>query len=179
MNYGEIIDGCNKGQQRAQMEFYALFSREVYATAYRLLGNVFDAEEVMQEAMLKVLTDRTLLLGEQQNMLRRIKRIAINASIDILRRGNICEPWNDNIDAEEELGFEELLMREERVALLYKAIDELPTGYRSVVLLFVVEELGCNDIAQILNIKASAVRSQLARAKKRIIEWFENYERGR
>ncbi len=179
MDYGKIIDGCRNKERRAQMEFYALFSHTVYATAYRLLQNVFDAEEVMQEAMLKVLSDDTLLLPGQSNMLRRLKRIAINASIDILRRSNNYEMWNDNIDVEEDCCFEEVLMHEERVALLYKAIDELPEGYRSVVLMFTVEELDYNDIAQILNIKASAVRSQLTRAKKRIIEWFNNYERGR
>ncbi len=179
MKYDEIIDGCKKDNQKAQMEFYALFSREVYVTAYRLLDNAFDAEEVMQESMLKVLVNKDLLLPRQGNMLMRIKRIAINASIDILRRRSDTVLWNDNIDAEEDESFEDVLMREERLMLLHKAIESLPIGYRTVVLMYIVEELGYNEIAQILNITASAVRSQLTRAKRRITEWFDNYEKKR
>lgn len=179
MKYDEIIEGCKKDNLKAQMEFYALFSREVYVTAYRLLDNAFDAEEVMQESMLKVLVNKDLLLLRQGNMLMRIKRIAINASIDILRRRSDTVLWNDNIDAEEDESFEDLLMREERLMLLHKAIESLPVGYRTVVLMYIVEELGYNEIAQILNITASAVRSQLTRAKRRITEWFDNYEKKR
>lgn len=179
MKYDEIIEGCKKDNRKAQMEFYALFSREVYVTVYRLLDNAFDAEEVMQESMLKVLVNKDLLLPRQGNMLMRIKRIAINASIDILRRRSDTVLWNDNIDAEEDESFEDVLMREERLMLLHKAIESLPVGYRTVVLMYIVEELGYNEIAQILNITASAVRSQLTRAKRRITEWFDNYEKKR
>lgn len=179
MNYGEIIEGCKKDNRKAQMEFYALFSRDVYVTAYRLLNNIFDAEEVMQESMLKVFTNKDLLLPRQGNMLMRIKRIAINASIDILRRRNDTILWNDNIEVEEDDSFEDVLMREERLKLLHKAIESLPVGYRTVVLMYIVEELGYNEIAQMLNITASAVRSQLTRAKRRITDWLDNYEKGR
>lgn len=179
MNYGEIIEGCKKDNRKAQMEFYALFSRDVYVTAYRLLNNIFDAEEVMQESMLKVFTNKELLLPRQGNMLMRIKRIAINASIDILRRRNDTILWNDNIEVEEDDSFEDVLMREERLKLLHKAIESLPVGYRTVVLMYIVEELGYNEIAQMLNITASAVRSQLTRAKRRITDWLDNYEKGR
>lgn len=179
MSYDEIIEGCKREKRKAQMEFYALFSREVYVTAYRLLDNTFDAEEVMQESMLKVLINKDLMLPKQNNMLMRIKRIAINASIDILRRRSDTILWNDSIEAEEDEGFEDVLMREERLALLHKAIESLPVGYRTVVLMYIVEELGYNEIAQMLNITASAVRSQLTRAKRRITEWFDNYEKGR
>ena len=112
-------------------------------------------------------------------MLMRIKRIAINASIDILRRRSETVLWNDNIDAEEDENYEDLLMREERLKLLYMAIESLPVGYRTVVLMYIVEEFGYNEIAQMLNITASAVRSQLTRAKRRITEWFDNYEKRR
>lgn len=179
MNYDEIIEGCKKDERKAQKEFYALFSREIYVTSFRLLDNVFDAEEVMQESMLKVLTNKDLLLPEQDAMIGRLKRIAINASIDVLRRSKDVFSWNDGIEVIEDDSFEEIMMREECLALLHKAVESLPTGYKTVVLMYIVEELGYNDIAQILNITASAVRSQLTRAKRRITEWFENYERGR
>ena len=179
MNYDEIVEGCKKDKREAQMKFYALFSREVYVTAYRLLENSFDAEEVMQESLLKVLMNTDLLLPQRSNMLMRIKRIAINASVDVLRRRSNTVLWNDSIDAEEDENFEDVLMREERISLLHKAIEALPTGYRTVVLMYIVEELDYKEISQILNVTASAVRSQLTRAKRRITEWFENYENGR
>lgn len=179
MNYDKIIGGCKNEESRAQMSFYALFSHDVYVVAYRLLENSFDAEEVMQETMLKVLTDTALLLPDAESMCRRLKRIAINSSIDILRKDNRYTDWVEDLEFEEDDCFEEAVMYNERLSLLHKAVEELSPGYRSVVVLHIIEEMSYEEVAQLLKITPSAVRSQFSRAKRRIIEWFENYEKGR
>lgn len=157
------------------MEFYARFSHEAFVVAYRLLLNTFEAEEVVQEVILKILINEKLLLDECQAMSKYIRRMTVNASTDILRkRGKILtEDLHENIDIADEYDFDEITMREQRLALLHKAIVELPSGYRTIVTLHIVEELDYEEIADILHLTPSTIRSQMARAKKKIIEWFD------
>jgi DNA-directed RNA polymerase specialized sigma24 family protein len=50
------------------MAFYDLFAPTLFATAYRLLNNDCEAEEVVQEVLLRVLTNNSLLKDEHDVM---------------------------------------------------------------------------------------------------------------
>ena len=64
--------------------------------------------------------------------------------------------------------------REAEIALNYekviKAISNLPEGYKLVINLYLVEGLDHGEVGEILGISESTSRSQLARAKKRLLE---------
>lgn len=171
MIYDQIIVKCRKQKRDAQLAFYRLFAQEVYASSYRILNDACDAEEVMQDVLLKVLSNDVLLVGDQLGMLRRLRRMAINASIDRLRKQRISwVDWDDNVEVEEENTMDEVLWREARFEQMQQAIEQLSAGYRTVLSLHVVEEMSCDEIASMLHIAPSTVRSQLTRAKKRLID---------
>ena len=52
--------------------------------------------------------------------------------------------------------------------MIKQKIDSLPNGYRMVLYLHLVDELDFADIAEVMNIKPSSVRSQYARAKEKL-----------
>ena len=58
----------------------------------------------------------------------------------------------------------------ETIELFKSAIEKLPEGYKLVLNLHLIEELDHNEIASKLGIVASTSRSQLARAKQKLIE---------
>lgn len=88
-DYNIIRRPMQKGDRRAQLEFYMLFYKSVYNCCFRILGNPQESEEVMQETFLKVLDKIDEYTGDADSMKRILKRIAINRSIDICRKRKI------------------------------------------------------------------------------------------
>jgi RNA polymerase sigma-70 factor (ECF subfamily) len=50
----DIIDGCNKGNRKAQKALYDLHKNQMYTLAYRITGNREEAEDVLLEGFFKV-----------------------------------------------------------------------------------------------------------------------------
>ncbi len=175
IRYNETVLGCRGGKRTAQTTFYGLFAEGLFATAVRLLNETAAAEEVVQDVLLRVLTDTSLLLNDQASMERRLKRMTINAAIDHLRKTRRIqwETWDEHFEPSED-ETEELLQLEEQSTRLRHAIEALPTQSRAVLQLAVLEEMPLSDVASILQIKASSVRAHLTRAKQRLITWFKN-----
>ena len=173
MDYREIILGCRNGRHGAQLAFYDLFSPVLYASAFRLLNNEWEAEEVAQEVLLKVFTENSLLNDTQDEMLRMLRRMTINLSIDHLRRRKVVwEEWNDNLTEQSVESTEQTMIRQEDVAQLYTAIAMMSEKDRGILMLSIVEELTTEEISQILGIRPSSVCSQLSRAKQRLIKLY-------
>ena len=66
-------------------EFYQLYSELVYRTALRVTGNPADAEDVLQNVFLRFL-NRKVTLDPSRSPRAYVRRVATNASIDLLRR---------------------------------------------------------------------------------------------
>jgi RNA polymerase sigma-70 factor (ECF subfamily) len=67
---------------------------------------------------------------------------------------------------------EQTMIRQEDVAQLYSAIAIMSEKDRGILMLSIVEELTTEEISQILGIRPSSVRSQLSRAKQRLIKLY-------
>ena len=172
-DYRDIILGCRKERWGAQLAFYDLFAPALYASAFRLLNSDWEAEEVVQEVLLKVLTDTSLLNHEADAMLRILRRMTINLSIDHLRRRKVVwEEWSDNLAEQSVESIEQAMIRQEDVSQLYTAIAMMSEKDRGILMLSIVEELTTEEISQILGIRPSSVRSQLSRAKQRLIKLY-------
>lgn len=176
-SYSEILVRCEKHDRRAQMAFYDRFYQDVYRSAFYLLGETGEAEEVMQEVLLKAL-DRISEADRNERIMRnRLKRMAINASIDLLRkRKTIFQPIDEHADFQEE--YVDVADQEWRVERLKQAVDTLPIGYRTVVNLRLLEEFSFDEIAELLGISSSTARSQFTRAKQRLIWFMKENENG-
>lgn len=173
-----MIQGCVKHRRQAQADFYDLFARCVYDTAYRMLGCVEEAEDVMQEILLRTLTNPVLLVHDREGMAKRLRRMTINESIDRLRKQHVI--WEDldvRADTGDEQEQDELLMKAERSELLRHAIESLPVQGRTVLQLAVIEEMNYDEIASLLHITNSCVRAHLTRAKNKLINYFGNEKR--
>lgn len=173
-SYTEIIRECKGGRQRAQMAFYDLFAPTLFASAYRLLNNEWEAEEVVQEVLLRVLTNNSLLKDEPDDMQRLLKRMTINMSVDHLRQRRIVwEEWNDSLMTQTEESMETDIIRQEHLSQLHTAIAMMSEKDRTVLLLSVVEEFSAEEMSKVLGIKPSSVRSQLSRAKQKLIKLMQ------
>lgn len=162
--YSNIIKGVRKNDIQAQMAFYDLFFPATYQSAYAIVGNSDEAEEIMQDTLMKVLS-KTELLNQEMNAMKRIlKRIATNHAIDIVRKRKDFfismdeEQWGDYNNDEEETDEDE-----PSIEKIKEAINQLTIGFRSIISLRLFEEMSFAEIANQLQLNPSTVRVQYTR----------------
>ena len=166
----DLIEKCRKQDQSAQFEIYKLYYKSMYNTSLRIVGNPADAEDIMQEAFLTAFAKIDSYKGKV-SFGAWLKRIVINRSIDYHRARKVeFEELKESIELTE---VEDHFDDAETKVLLNKikmAIEMLADGYRIVLSLNLLEGYDHEEISQILNISKSSSRSQLTRAKQKLLE---------
>jgi RNA polymerase sigma factor (sigma-70 family) len=169
-HYNLVVE-CKQGSKKACYELYKLYSKAMLNVAFRIVGNIGEAEDVLQEAFLDAFSklkdfrqDTTFGLW--------LKQIVVNRSINLLRKRKLelIELEGEQLEniADEEAEDEEEVQY--KAALVKNAIRELPEGYRLVISLYLLEGYDHEEIGQILNISENTSRTQFLRAKRKLIE---------
>jgi RNA polymerase sigma-70 factor (ECF subfamily) len=156
---------------------YRLLSRRhvpaMLGLARRILGNATDAEDVAQEAMLRVWTHapRWQPLAQFRTWLT---RVVVNLCLDRKRRAAwvALEKAGEIVDPT--LGASELAEQNERERLVAAAIDGLPARQRTAIVLTYGDGMSNAQVAEILDTTVSAVETLLVRAKQNLRRALEN-----
>lgn len=173
MEHADLLEQCQQNDRKAQSQFYRIFYKKIYNCCFRILNHSQDAEDVMQEAFLKILSD--LSPYDSLEVVERVlRRIAINKAIDVLRRRKVQFVEIDDIyenyaDLPDEFEEDEI-----DIGHIRQIIETLPEGYKLVINLHLFEEMDFQEIAEVMNISASTVRSQYSRAKQKLIYLLKN-----
>jgi len=165
-NYKEIIKGVKNSDYRLQMQFYDMFATTTYQSAFAIIENSNEAEEVMQDAMMKIFTKTTLIHDDETQMRKILRRIAINAAIDTLRKRKTSFKFDDieNIADcidDDENDIDENIFTIEKTK---QAIASLALGYKTIINLRLLENMSFDEISTQLKISQHTVRSQYSRA---------------
>jgi len=168
--HSNLIEACKRGERKAQSEIYKLYARAMYNTAFRILNDRMEAEDITQESFLKAFQKLNYFSGDV-SFGAWLKKIVVNASLDALRKRKFeFENIEDiNTTKFEQTDYEEN-NQEYELKKLRDAITKLPDGYRIVLSLYLLEGYDHDEIAEITGISSSTSRSQLARAKKKLLE---------
>ena len=171
----EIIDRCLCGDAQAYKELYQRYSKAMFNTCLRLLNNVTEAEDVLQDSFIEAFKNlqnfeyRTSFGGW-------LKQICVNRSINQLKKRKL-----DLVDIEKNGQYdlaEETTIDEKEVSLkveaVKKAIMQLPDGYRTVLSLYLLEGYDHEEIAGILNVAESTTRTQFIRARQKLLQVLKN-----
>jgi len=166
----DLIDACRQGNAKAQFEIYKLYYKAMYNSCLRILNNTQEAEDVMQEAFLSAFDKINSYKGEV-SFGAWLKRIVVNKALDYLKKNKIdCLPIDDKIHQLSEEEIENNEFTTNNIDLIKQTMEQLPSGYRIVLNLYLIEAYDHEEIAEILNISASTSRSQYNRAKKKLIQ---------
>jgi len=162
-----------RARVRAEEEALAALVSEYAGTLYRVsfsvLRNAADAEDAVQEAFLRVLKHRATL-DEVRDRRVWLIRIVWNIVLDRKRRAK-TRPETDDVAELARVLPAEGLSAEDRAAAaqhhaqVLKCVETLPAKEREVLMLSAFEELTSVEIAQVLGITESSVRSRLFRAR--------------
>lgn len=166
MTERELIQACKKQNRRAQQELFDRYSPTMFGVCRRYLKNEVVAEDVLVEAFYKVLTKLNMYSGEG-SFEGWIRRIVVNESLMNLRKNQKLKmnvEINPNLDRPTTLTIEDELAAEDILNLL----EQLPTGYRTIFNLYVIEGYKHREIGEMLGISINTSKSQLILAKKRM-----------
>jgi RNA polymerase sigma-70 factor (ECF subfamily) len=145
------------------------YAGALYRVAYSVLRNPADAEDAVQEAFLRVLRHRHSL-GEVRDHRVWLIRIVWNIVLDRKRRAKTRPETDDVAELSRVLpstglSAEEIAAAAQHHAHVLGCVDRLPAKERQVLMLSAFEELTSVEIAEVLGITESSVRSRLFRAR--------------
>lgn len=167
----DLLDGCKLGDQKAQFQIYKLYYKAMYNTSLRIVNDTMEAEDIMQESFLSAFEKIETYSGTV-SFGAWLKKIVINRSLDALgKRKAVFEDIESltgfrDESSDDMVKYEELDVKVEEVK---EAIERLPDGYRVILSLYLLEGYDHDEIAEILAISSSTSRSQLSRAKQKLI----------
>ena len=169
-----ILDGDDEAFRQLITEYHPL----AYGLAYRALGDRQDAEEVVQDAFVKIHGALAGFRGESSLktwILRIVWRLSLNR-----RRDRARSPWRrlglhradeeagERLSAAAGEGPEARLLSRETQRLVREQIDELPAPLREVMILHGFEQLGYEEISRVLDIPLGTVSSRIHSARRRL-----------
>lgn len=146
----------------------------MYAVALRMCGNREDAQDCMQEAMLRIYRAMNGFKG-QSSFATWVYRITMNTCLDELRRRKTRT--SASLDAMLDLGFspsdeydtpEHHSLRAEQKRMIEKAIVSLPEDMRAAIVLRDVQGLSYEEIAVALGINVGTIKSRISRGREKL-----------
>ena len=173
----ELLDRLATGEELA---FRLLVERHIdraYAIALRIVGNAADAEDVVQDTMLKVWTHRGRWQHGRAKFSTWLYRVVSNRCIDIRRK-----PRTENVDVVPEVADGKpdavsVIERAEVNDLLEAAMQRLPEQQRIAVILSYHENMSNGEIADVMDTTVAAVESLLKRGRQQLREMLRRHER--
>ncbi len=160
----------SKGQQQACRQVYDAFSTPVYNLAYRMLQNIDDAQDVMQNSFIIAFQKITQWSGKSAFGFW-LRRIVVNQCLDQIKKNH----QQLTIESQEHTDFKQKIEYDYQHDLNLM-LAKLPPLSRSVLWLYEVEGMTHVEIADIYKMSASFSKSQLARSKQLLSKWIQNQE---
>lgn len=165
--HDNLVNECRHGSRKAQFRLYELYSKAMFNTAYRITGNREEAEDMLQEAF----TDCFRNIGSYRTEATFgawLKTIVINRCISRLRKRETELVYIDDYSRHEVSEEEPPETTWPDQAVIARAVERLPDGYRVVLSLYLLEGYDHTEIAGILGISESTSKTQYSRAKEKL-----------
>jgi len=157
-----ILQGCINGKKLHQELLYTKYAPAMFAICLRYASDYHTAEDLLQEGFIKVFGKINSFRGEG-SFEGWMKRVFINTSIEYFRKSSTYRfvKLDEGYQVKISPKATEKLFRDD----LIEVIQTLPSGYRNVFNLYVIDGYNHNEIANLLNISVGTSKSQLARAR--------------
>lgn len=167
--HADLILRAGKGEQTAMKELYRLYSKAMFNTALRIVADRMEAEDVLQESFISAFKNIDRYRAES-TFGAWLKKIVVNRSLNAIRNRitfenaeSLADQLSSELEAPDESGFPYSLQQ------VTMAINRLADGYRTVFSLYFLEGYDHAEISEILGIDENTSKSQLSRAKQRLL----------
>jgi RNA polymerase sigma factor (sigma-70 family) len=172
----DLIAGCISGDRKAQKGLFQMYGASMYAICLRYARNKYEAEDILQEAFVRVFKyiSHFNFEGSFEGWL---KRIMINTSLKYNQKHKFLIDYDTTaVNSMEEYEDPEII-HELHAEELMSYIRQLPDGYRMVFNLYIIEGFSHKEIANLLQIEEVTSRSQLLKARKLLQEKINAHQK--
>lgn len=175
MEIDNIIKQCQNGSRQAQQQLFELYQAKLFAVCLKCAANYDDAQDGFQDGFIQILKsiNQYEFKGSFEGWL---KRIMVTTILQQYRKKSpeiVSDQQSENWAQQEEVTLnypDELL----DMNYLTQLIQELPTQYRMVFTLYVIDGFAHKEIAELLKISEGTSKSNLSRAKLILKEKIES-----
>ncbi len=190
----QIIQGLKDADTEVIDEFIQQFSRPLFGVILNYTKNPPDAEEILQDTLLRVIR-KIDTFRQESDIWPWMKRIAINNSIMWLRKRRVSRGreirLEDFAPTFSEDGYlqspvfrwsvdpEDVILNAELANQLYEAIQSLPFEYRVPLVLRDTEGYPIKQIASLLGLKEATAKTRIHRARLAVRRKLADYLEGR
>lgn len=173
MEYKDLIIDCICGKHKAQKKLFEIFAPKMLTVCLRYAKNKMQAEDMLQEGMIKVF--HKLSDYKQEGSFEGwIRKVMVNTCLDALRKETKHQMHSDVSEVDYMVSSNDYLLEGLMAEDLILLIQTLPTGYRTVFNLYALEGYSHKEIADQLGITESTSKSQYSRAKVFLQEKLNN-----
>ena len=164
-----LVERYRAGDRTAFTELVIRYQRPIYNAAFWVLRNAEDANDIAQDVFLKV-AERLDDYDPRYKFFSWIYRIAVNASLNMLRRNGREESLDDDAElaAADSANPERQLGDAQVAARVRSALMRLSTNDRMVLTLRHFSECSYEEIGEILDLDEKTVKSRLFEARRRM-----------
>lgn len=164
LNEQRIIELCKQGDRAAQKALFDKLSSRMFPVCLRYMGNREAAEDVLQEGFISLFSKLGSYSGEG-SFEGWARKVFVNTALMTLRKNDVMRQSEDietawSVSSEDPGALQKISYNE-----LMRMIAELPTGFRTVFNMFLIEGYSHKEIGEALGISEATSRSQLQRAR--------------
>ncbi len=177
----KVIDRVLKGDVDAFGILVKRYEKQIVNYIFRMIGDYQDALELSQEVFLKAYLALKTYRSEY-SFSTWLYRIAKNRTIDFIRKRKLStvsiegQGDEDSVKPQyEDAGLkpDEVFEKKRKEKLVGKAVSKLPLEYREVIIMYHVDGLKYEEIAEILDLPIGTVKNRIFRARKILKEILE------
>ena len=185
-NQQEVLDISRVDYMPDEQDFIILMRRNqerIYRLAFQILGNVEEARDAAQETFIRAWQKLDALRRETSQAW--LMKITVNLCLDWLRKRKFRGEFSENRgESQEDLDYQlpdpnpdplEQCLGEETQTKVRKAISNLAPKYRAVVILRDLEGLSYQEIAEMLDVEVSKVKSNLFRGRRELRKFLRPF----
>ncbi|MGE5339311.1 MAG: RNA polymerase sigma factor [Gemmatimonadota bacterium] len=164
-----LVERCRNGDREAFTELVVRYQTPIYNAAFWLLRKVEDANDIAQIVFLRV-WERLDEYDSHYKFFSWIYRIAVNESLNLLRRKGREDPLDEDFDIpdDDSADPESKLAAAQQSRQIQRAMMKMTTDDRLVLTLRHFSECSYQEIAQILDLDEKTVKSRLFEARRRL-----------
>lgn len=169
-NESKLIDSAKSGDIEAFEELIKNYQKKVFNFAYYLTGNKIDAENISQEAFIKVFKYIKNFRGESKFSLwlfRIVKNTFINEYKSKLRESKYVVPLDTNNHFEKISDDTEINNQTHR-EVVEKLLKRIHLKFRVPVIMYHLQGFTYEEIAKILKVSIGTVKSRISRGRERL-----------
>lgn len=168
-----LVGECLRGDNKAFETLVRKYQKPIYNLAFRMLGNHEDASDITQTVFVKAY-EKLDSYDPRRQFFSWIYRIAVNESINFLKKRKRADEYESGVTAYNELTPEDNFKNMELSEHVGLAISRLKVDYRMVLVLKHYHDFSYQEMSEILDIPEKTVKSRLFSARQQLKEILEN-----